>query len=102
MFGLLYTVSTTERLGAVHKGRPHSGEGVCPVQTRGGSFFSDLDVRTFWCKNIGFFEIYGKGEGVESVRTFCGKGGRGSIFRHFVRTSFMDVTFLKEGGGKLC
>jgi len=29
-------------------------------------------------------------EGVEPVRTFCGQGGRGSIFRDFVRTSFMD------------
>jgi len=48
---------------------------------------SDADVRTFWCKNTGFFEIYGvpertRGEGVEPVRT------RGSIFRDFVRTLY--------------
>jgi len=55
-------------------------------------------VRTsalFSTKNVGCFEIYGvsariregKG-GIEPVRAFCGKGG--SIFRDFVRTSFMD------------
>jgi len=34
---------------------------------------------------------HGQGErGTESVRTFCVQGGRGSIFRDFVRTSFMD------------
>jgi len=30
------------------------------------------------------------GRSVEPVRTFCGQGGRRSIFRDFVRTSFMD------------
>jgi len=49
----------------------------------------------FGGKNIGFFEICDvpartRGRGVEPVRTFCGQGGRGSIFRDFVRTSFMD------------
>jgi len=48
----------------------------------------------FGAKIIGFFEIYGvstrtRREGVESVRTFCGQGGGGSIFRDFVWTSFM-------------
>jgi len=48
----------------------------------------------FGAKNFGLFEIYGvsartRRERVESVRTFCGQGG-GSIFRDFVRTSFMD------------
>jgi len=32
------------------------------------------------------------GQGVEPVRTFCGQGG--SIFRDFVRTSFMDGPLL--------
>jgi len=33
----------------------------------------------------------GRKRGVEPVQTFCGQGGRGgSIFRDFVRTSFMD------------
>jgi len=45
---------------------------------QGGSL--DAHVRTFWHKNVGFFEIYGvsarkKGERVEPVRTFFGKGG---------------------------
>jgi len=30
------------------------------------------------------------GREIEPVRTFCGQGGRRSIFRDFVRTSFMD------------
>jgi len=50
---------------------------------------SDADVRTFWWKNIGFFEIYGmsaRTREVEQVRT----RGEESIFREFVRTSFMD------------
>jgi len=60
---------------------------------KGGS--SNADVRTFGCKKIGFFKIYSvfartRGEGVEPVRTLCGQGGRESIFRDFVQTSFMD------------
>jgi len=35
---------------------------------------SDADVRTFWCKNIRFLEIYGV-----YARTRAG-GGRGNIF----------------------
>jgi len=37
-------------------------------------------VRTFWCKNIAFFEIYGvstRTREVEQVRTFFGQGGGG-------------------------
>jgi len=37
------------------------GEGVCPVRTfcgQGGDS-SGAEFRTFWCKDIGFFEIYG-------------------------------------------
>jgi len=42
-----------------------------------------------------FFEILccvrtDKGRVVEPVRTFCWQGERGSIFRDFVWTSFMD------------
>jgi len=48
----------------------------------------------FGAKNIKFFEIYGvrtdKGEGGEPVQTFCEQGERGSIFRDFVQTPFMD------------
>jgi len=64
----------------------------CGHEERGAS--PDADIRTFWSK-LGFFEIFGvsartRGKGVEPVRIFCGHGERGSIFRHFVRTSFMD------------
>jgi len=49
-----------------------------------------LTCALFDAKNIGFVEIYGvstrTGEGIKPVRTT----GRGSIFRDFVRTSFMD------------
>jgi len=60
-------------------------------QGRRGS--SDADVRTFWHKNLGFFEKImvcphgqrGKGE---LVRTFSREVG--SISREFVWTTFMD------------
>jgi len=38
------------------------------------------------------FMVYSHGQegsGVELVRTFCGQGRRGSVFRDFVRTSFI-------------
>jgi len=38
---------------------------------------SDADVRTFWCKKLQTFQIYGvsaRKRGVEPVRTFCGQG----------------------------
>jgi len=44
-------------------------------------------------KNFGFFEIYGvsaRTRRVEPVRIFCEQGRRRSIFREFLRTSFMD------------
>jgi len=49
----------------------------------------------FDSKTSKFFEIYSvsartRGRGVKPVRTFCEQGGKGSIFRDFVRTSFMD------------
>jgi len=78
-------------LGAVHKGRPQSGRFVKCGQ--GGS--SDADVRTFWCKNAKFFEIYGvsartRGEGGSASADILRTRGRVSIFRDFVRTSFMN------------
>jgi len=47
----------------------------------------------FDTKNAGCFEIDGwwcvrTDKEIEPVRTFCGQGERGSIFRDFVRTSF--------------
>jgi len=48
----------------------------------------------FGAKNIGFFKIYSVSARTRrvapAVRTFCEQGGRESIFRDFVRTSFMD------------
>jgi len=105
-------------LGAVHKRRPQSRGRGCPVRT----FFGLGGRRLFRCgrphffaqkktaQKTGFFEIYGVsavrtnkgGGGVEPVRSFYGQGGRRSIFRDFVRISFMDgplqldlVIFLK-------
>jgi len=34
------------------------------------------------------------------MRTFCGQGERGSIFRDFVRTSFIDGPFCIEAAGE--
>jgi len=51
----------------------------------------------FVAKTLNFFEIYGVPHGqVESVRTFFGQGGRGSIFRDFVRASFMGGPLSKK------
>jgi len=69
-----------------------SSADIFRIMREGGS--SDVDVCTFWCKNKGIFEVY-----VVAART-RGKGWlnqcgdilwtRGSIFRDFLRTSFMD------------
>jgi len=72
------------KLETVHKRRPQSrGRGLCPVRTffgQGGGSASDVVVRTFWCKNLGFFEIYGvsartRGQVDKPVLTFRGQGG---------------------------
>jgi len=49
----------------------------------------------FGAKNFGVLETYGvstrtSGEGVKPVQTFCRQKEKKSIFRDFVRTSFMD------------
>jgi len=59
------------RLGAAHERRPQRKRVVLQMRT----------FALFGAKNFGFFEIYGV-----SART----RGKGSIFRDFVRTSFMD------------
>jgi len=57
---------------------------------------SDADVRTFWRKKLRIFQNLWcvrtdkGGRGIETVRTFFGQEERGSIFRDFLRTSFMD------------
>jgi len=84
----IYIKPARSTLGAVHKRRPQSwGRGVCPVRTfygQGGS--SNADVRTFLCKRPRIFW------NLWCART--DKGGRGSIFRDFVWTSFMDGLYL--------
>jgi len=59
--------------------------------TIGFNFFSFVlrcpwKVRTFWCKNVGCFEIHGvsariRGRGVEPLSTFFGQGGGGQFFK---------------------
>jgi len=47
----------------------------------------------YGAKDIGFFEIYGtsaRAREVKLVRTFYGQGERGSIYRNFVQTTYMD------------
>jgi len=68
------------QLRAVH--RPQSGGFIKCGQ--GG--YSDADVRNFWHKKHRVFEIYG---------VFARTRRRGSIFRNFVRTSFIDGPFEK-------
>jgi len=55
----------------------------------------------FGAKIFGFFEIYGvsavrTNKGIGPVRIFCEQCGSGSIFRDFVRTSFMDGPLLTQ------
>jgi len=55
----------------------------------------------FGTKNFGFFEIYGvsprtgRGGGLSQFGHFADKRGGESIFRDFVRTSFMDASYGK-------
>jgi len=58
------------------------------LRTRGKGSSLDADVRTFWCKNLEYFEIYGVSARTRGVSAEKEEGG--SIFRDFVRTSFMD------------
>jgi len=61
-----------------------------------GEFFSVADVRTFWRQKLRIFRNLwcvrtAKREWSWASATFCGQGGvEGSIFRDFVRMSFMD------------
>jgi len=67
------------------------GGGVCPVRTfcrqggEGGS--SDADVRTFWRKNLGFFEIYGVSAAI--------KGREGWSSMDILRTRGEGVNFSR-------
>jgi len=75
----------------------------CPVSindvhSQGGLSSADIlrtrGFLTFWRKKLWIFRnlwCVRTDKEVEPVRTFFGQGGRGSILRDFVRTSFMDV-----------
>jgi len=67
--------------------RNQEEEGFVHYEQGAKGFFS-ADVRTFWFKIFGFFEIYSvsartRRVGVEPVRTFCRQGGRGLNFSRF-------------------
>jgi len=64
---------------------------------KGGRLFSDADIHTFWCKSIGFFEIYGviaRTRGVELVWTFCGQEKRGLIFANLCRRPLWTAPYI--------
>jgi len=76
------------------------GGGVCPVWTMEEVGSSDADVRTFWCKKFGFFEMYGvsariRGRGIEPVGIFCGHGGRRSQFFAILCGRLLWMSFKK-------
>jgi len=56
--------------------------------------FFRWDVRTFWCKNLGFFEIYGVSARTRGLRwssaDILWTRGRRWIFRDFMQTYFMN------------
>jgi len=74
--------NATTSLGAVHKICPQFGHFL--DKEGGGS--SDADVRTIGAKNFGFFNNYGVSARQDEEK--------GSIFRHFVQTSFVDRPLL--------
>jgi len=94
----------------VRKRRPQSGwggvEGLSSVdifrKRREGKILQMRKSALFGVKNFEFFEIYGvsartRGEGgLSHCGHFADNGGRGSIFRNFVRTSFMDGLLHKS------
>jgi len=78
------------QLGAVHKGCPQSDLSSADILPTRGLF--RCGHPHFLAQNSDFskFIVYPHGQGgVEPLRTYSGQEGR-SIFRDFVRTSFMD------------
>jgi len=71
-------------------------------QTKGEGFFR-CESPHFWCKNIGFFEIYGVSHGqggrrVEPVRTLCGQRRSGQFFERPLRGKEKAVTMVAKSG----
>jgi len=86
---------TWESLGDVHKRRPQSGglsSGQCRhFEDKGIGVSSDADVRTFWCKNFGSFEIYGVSARTRELSQcghFSNKVGGGVNFSRFCADIF--------------
>jgi len=73
------------------------------MRTRG--FFRCWMSALFGAKNFEFFELDGVSARTRGLNQ-CGQGGRGSIFRDFVRTSFMNgplhvgILETKAGGSE--
>jgi len=69
----------------------YKGPSINDVRSQeGGRVSSDADIRTFWCKNFGFFEIFmvcPHEQGELSHYGYFSDKEEGSIFRDFVRTS---------------
>jgi len=97
-------------LGAVHKRRPQSG-GLSSADKEGGGFFRCGRPHFLAQKTPDFSKLmvcsHGQGRrGLSQCGHFADKG-EGSIFRNFVRTSFMDgllfktAIFLLRRGQKL-
>jgi len=82
-------MSVIRREGFVQFGN-FSDKGEVVLQMRTSTLFGAKKLRIF--RNIRCVHM-DKGE-VEVVRTFCGQGGRGSIFRDSVRMSVMDGPLL--------
>jgi len=58
-----------------------------------------VDVRTSSANNFKFFEIYGvsaRTRGVESVRTFCGQGGKGKFNEILCGSLVRIASFVAE------
>jgi len=83
-----------QRLGAVHKRRVQSEEGLSRVFEDEGILQMGKSA-FFGAINFGFFEIYGASARTRELSQ-CGhfSDKEGSIFRDFVRTPFMLLLLL--------
>jgi len=95
-FSLISNGTHEKSLRAIHKRCPQSeGRGLSIADNGGGGVLQMRTSALFGAKNFGCFEIYGVSVGGGGLRQ-CGHFSdkvRGSIFRDFVRTSFMAVSY---------
>jgi len=98
----MYSVAVVEQnIRVCPKIRPQSGgRGLSSADIFRTS--GVLQMRTsalFGAKTLDFLKIFilsARTREVEPVQTFFGKGGKGSIFRNFMQTSFMDSSLQKQ------